>query len=106
MTAEERRIVTEIAYRQPISIAMIKKIVKGIGPIKITEICQYLEKTGYVVSEKKARSLVYTTLPKFANDFGFDDESRRLKLQMLWRLKRLMGDYDAEKEEEDDMEEC
>ncbi len=105
MTAEERRIVTEIAYRQPISIAMIKKIVKGIGPIKITEICQYLEKTGYVVSEKKARSLVYTTLPKFANDFGFDDETRRLKLQMLWRLKRLMGDYDAEKEEEEEEEE-
>ena len=100
MTKEERRILTEIAYRQPISQAMIKKIVKGIGPIKITEICRYLEKAGYVVSEKKARSIVYTSTPKFANDFGFDDESRRLKLQMLWRLKRLMGDYDAEVEEE------
>jgi chromosome segregation and condensation protein ScpB len=103
MTQEERRILTEIAYRQPISQAMIKKIVKGIGPIKITEICQYLEKTGYVVSEKKARSLVYTSTPKFANDFGFDDESRRLKLQMLWRLKRLMGDYETEEEEAEEI---
>lgn len=100
MTKEERRIVTEIAYRQPISQAMIKKIVKGIGPIKITEICRHLEKTGYAVSEKKARSIVYTTTSKFANDFGFTDETRRLKLQMLWRLKRLMGDYDAEEDEE------
>jgi chromosome segregation and condensation protein ScpB len=105
MTQEERRILTEIAYRQPISLAMIKKIVKGIGPIKITEICRYLEKTGYVVSEKKARSLVYTSTPKFANDFGFDDESRRLKLQMLWRLKRLMGDYETEEEEAEEIKE-
>lgn len=99
MTYEERRIVTEIAYRQPISLAMIKKIVRKIGPIKITEICRNLEARGYIASEKRARSIVYTSTPKFAHDFGFDDESRRLKLQMLWRLKRLMGDYEVEEED-------
>jgi chromosome segregation and condensation protein ScpB len=101
MTPEERRILTEIAYRQPISLAMVKKIVRKIGPVKITEICRNLEERGYLVSEKRARSIVYTSTPKFANDFGFDDESRRLKLQMLWRLKRLMGDYEEEPEEEE-----
>ncbi|UCG02099.1 MAG: SMC-Scp complex subunit ScpB [Candidatus Heimdallarchaeota archaeon] len=101
MTPEERRIVTEIAYRQPISLAMVKKIVKKIGPVKITEICRNLEARGYVVGEKRARSLVYTSTPKFAHDFGFDDESRRLKLQMLWRLKRLMGDYEEEPDEKE-----
>ncbi|MFX1282441.1 MAG: SMC-Scp complex subunit ScpB [Promethearchaeota archaeon] len=102
MTSEERRIMTEIAYRQPISLAMVKKIVKKIGPIKINEICHSLEARGYIVGEKRARSIVYTSTPKFAYDFGFDNESRRLKLQMLWRLKRLMGDYE---EEEEDLEE-
>ena len=102
MTAEERRILTEIAYRQPISLAMIKKIVRKIGPIKITEICHHLEAQGYIVGEKRARSIVYTSTPKFAHDFGFDNESRRLKLQMLWRLKRLMGDYEVDEEEEEE----
>lgn len=101
LTPEERRILTEIAYRQPISLAMVKKIVRKIGPVKITEICHNLEERGYLVSEKRARSIVYNSTPKFANDFGFDDESRRLKLQMLWRLKRLMGDYEEEPEEEE-----
>ncbi|MFX1515575.1 MAG: SMC-Scp complex subunit ScpB [Promethearchaeota archaeon] len=105
MTEEERRIVTEIAYRQPISLAMIKKIVTKIGPVKITEICRNLEEKGYIIGEKRARSIVYTSTPKFANDFGFDNESRRLKLQMLWRLKRLMGDYEEEPEEEELKEE-
>jgi len=101
MKEEERRIITEIAYRQPISLAMVKKLVKKISPVKITEICLNLEEKGYIVGEKRARSIVYTSTPKFANDFGFDDESRRLKLQMLWRLKRLMGDYEEEPEEEE-----
>ena len=100
MTDDKRRIITEIAYRQPISLAMVKKIVKKIGPFRINEICKKLEQEGYIISEKRARSIVYTSTPKFAQDFGFDDESRRLKLQMLWRLKRLMGDYEAEEEEE------
>lgn len=100
MTPEERRIITEISYRQPISLAMVKKIVRKIGPVKITEICRNLEAKGYIISEKRARSMVYTSTPKFAHDFGFDNESRRLKLQMLWRLKRLMGDYEVEEEEE------
>ena len=99
MTDDKRRIITEIAYRQPISLAMVKKIVKKIGPFRINEICKKLEEEGYIISEKRARSIVYTSTPKFASDFGFDDESRRLKLQMLWRLKRLMGDYEAEEEE-------
>ncbi len=104
MTVEERRILTEIAYRQPISLAMIKKIVRKIGPIKITEICRHLEAQEYIVGEKRARSIVYTSTPKFAHNFGFDNESRRLKLQMLWRLKRLMGDYEVEEEEEEEEE--
>ncbi|MFW9904282.1 MAG: SMC-Scp complex subunit ScpB [Candidatus Thorarchaeota archaeon] len=105
ITPEERRILTEIAYRQPISLAMVKKIVRKIGPVKITEICQNLEVRGYIIGEKRARSLVYTSTPKFANDFGFDNESRRLKLQMLWRLKRLMGDVYEEEPDEKDLEE-
>jgi hypothetical protein len=78
-------------------------MVLGIGPIKVTEICQKLEDNGFVLSEKRSRSLIYTSTPKFAKAFGFDNESRRLKLQMLWRLKRLMGDFEAEepKDEED-----
>ncbi len=100
MTPEERRIITEISYRQPISLAMVKKIVRKIGPVKITEICRNLETKGYIIGEKRARSMVFTSTPKFAHDFGFDNESRRLKLQMLWRLKRLMGDYEVEEEEE------
>jgi chromosome segregation and condensation protein ScpB len=105
ITQDERCILTEIAYRQPISLAMVKKIVKKIGPVKITEICHNLEARGYIISEKRARSIVYTSTPKFANDFGFDDESRRLKLQMLWRLKRLMGDVYEEEPDEEELEE-
>ncbi|MFX0208686.1 MAG: SMC-Scp complex subunit ScpB, partial [Candidatus Hodarchaeota archaeon] len=100
MGLDERRILTEICYRQPISLAMVKKMVPGISPVKVTELCKRLEARGYITGEKRARSLVYTSNPKFAYDFGFDDESRRLKLQMLWRLKRLMGDYEPEEEEE------
>ncbi|MHA1331795.1 MAG: SMC-Scp complex subunit ScpB [Candidatus Hodarchaeales archaeon] len=102
LSEEERRVLTEIAYRQPISIALVKKMVRKIGPIKITAICKGLEERGYIIGEKRARSFVYTTTPKFAKDFGFDNESRRLKLQMLWRLKRLMGDYEVEEEEEEE----
>ncbi len=104
---DERRIVTEIAYRQPISLALVKKLVTGIGPIKIAEICNKLEELGFITSEKRARSILYTSTSKFAKSFGFDFESRRLKLQMLWRLKRLMGDYEEEPEdleEEEDEE--
>jgi len=100
LSTSERRVLTEIAYRQPISLALVKKMVTGIGPIKITEICQKLEDNGFVISEKRARSLIYTSTPKFARAFGFDNESRRLKLQMLWRLKRLMGDFEEEEPEE------
>lgn len=99
MEPDERRVLTEICYRQPISLGMLKKLIQGIGPVKITELCKQLEVRGYITGEKKARSLVYSSTPKFAHDFGFDDESRRLKLQMLWRLKRLMGDYEVEEEE-------
>ena len=100
-----RRILTEIAYRQPISLGLVKKIVKGIGPLRINEICKELEEREYIIGESRARSIVYTTTPKFAHDFGFDNESRRLKLQMLWRLRRLMGDWDTEEEEEEEEEE-
>lgn len=105
MEEDERRIVTEICYRQPISLALVKKMVPKIGPVRVTEVCKRLEARGYITGEKKARSYVYTSTPKFAHDFGFDDESRRLKLQMLWRLKRLMGDYEPEEEEEEEEEE-
>lgn len=98
----ERRVLTEIAYRQPISLGLLKKLITGIGPIKINEICKKLESSGFVESEKKARSLIFTSTPKFAKSFGFDDESRRLKLQMLWRLKRLMGEYDVEEEPDEE----
>ena len=101
MEEPERRILTEIAYRQPISIALVKKIVKEIGPIRINQLCDSLAQRGYIIGEERARSLVYTTTPKFAKDFGFDNESRRLKLQMLWRLRRLMGGYDFDEEEEE-----
>ena len=100
LSTSERRVLTEIAYRQPISLALVKKMVTGIGPIKITEICQKLEDNGFVISEKRSRSLIYTSTPKFARVFGFDNESRRLKLQMLWRLKRLMGSFEEEEPEE------
>ncbi len=99
---DERRILTEIAYRQPISLAMVKKMVVGIGPIKVTEICKKLEGQNFIISEQRARSLIYTSTPKFAKSFGFDNESRRLKLQMLWRLKRLMGDFEEEPEDLDE----
>ncbi|MFX0184658.1 MAG: SMC-Scp complex subunit ScpB [Candidatus Hodarchaeota archaeon] len=102
MEEDERRIVTEICYRQPISLAMVKKMVPKYSPVRVTEVCKRLEARGYIIGEKKARSLVYTSTPKFAHDFGFDDESRRLKLQMLWRLKRLMGDFEPEEEEEEE----
>jgi len=102
LSSSERRVLTEIAYRQPISLALVKKMVTGIGPIKITEICQKLEENGFVLSEKRSRSLIYTSTPKFARAFGFDNESRRLKLQMLWRLKRLMGDFEEEEPEEEE----
>ena len=98
----ERRVLTEIAYRQPISLGLLKKLITGIGPIQINEICQKLESNGFIVSEKKARSIIFTSTPKFAKSFGFDAESRRLKLQMLWRLKRLMGEYDVEEEPEEE----
>ncbi|MHA1947502.1 MAG: SMC-Scp complex subunit ScpB [Candidatus Hodarchaeales archaeon] len=100
LSTSERRVLTEIAYRQPISLALVKKMVTGIGPIKVTEICQKLEENGFVISEKRSRSLIYTSTPKFARAFGFDNESRRLKLQMLWRLKRLMGSFEEEEPEE------
>ncbi|MFX0173342.1 MAG: SMC-Scp complex subunit ScpB [Candidatus Hodarchaeota archaeon] len=102
MEPDERRILTEICYRQPISLAMVKNMVPSISPVKVIELCKRLEARGYITGEKRARSLVYTSNPKFAYDFGFDDESRRLKLQMLWRLKRLMGDYEPEEEEEEE----
>jgi chromosome segregation and condensation protein ScpB len=104
MEPDERRILTEICYRQPISLAMVKKMVPSMSPVKVTELCKRLEARGYITGEKRARSMVYTSNPKFAYDFGFDDESRRLKLQMLWRLKRLMGDYEPEEEEEEEEE--
>ena len=97
---DERRVLTEIAYRQPISLALVKKMVTGIGPIRVTEICRKLEENSFVISEERARSIIFTSTPKFAKSFGFDNESRRLKLQMLWRLKRLMGDFEAEEPEE------
>jgi chromosome segregation and condensation protein ScpB len=100
----ERRVLTEIAYRQPISLGLLKKIITGIGPIKINEICQKLESNGFVLSEQKARSKIYISTPKFAKSFGFDAESRRLKLQMLWRLKRLMGEYEDDEEPEEELD--
>ena len=106
LLSDERRVLTEIAYRQPISLALVKKMVTGIGPMRVTEICRKLEENNFIVSEQRARSIIFTSTPKFAKSFGFDNESRRLKLQMLWRLKRLMGDFEAEETEdiEDDDE--
>lgn len=96
----ERRVLTEIAYRQPISVALLKKIIKGIGPVGITDAIRKFEKMEYIKVEKKVRSLIYTTTPKFSAEFGLSEESRSLKLQLLWRLKRLAGVRVISEEEE------
>ena len=103
----ERRVLTEIAYRQPISIALLKKIIKGIGPVGITDAIKKFEKLEYITSEKKARSIIYSTTPKFSAAFCLSEESRSLKLQLLWRLKRLAGVKVVSDEEEtlDEVEE-
>ena len=51
-----------------------------------------IDKFEDLIAWQKARKLtqgIYQTSRRgaFAKDFGFDFESRRLKLQMLWRLK-------------------
>jgi chromosome segregation and condensation protein ScpB len=76
---------TEIAYRQPITSALLVKIV---GNPSIYEHIKTLSERGFISLEKEKQTNILRTTQKFADIYGFDPEIRNLKIQLVWRLKK------------------
>ncbi len=88
---DELLVLTHIAYRQPISQAVLAKILSyKIDPARVRQIINSLYLKEYVTMEKKARSIILRVTEKFCSEFGFDTDQRRMKIQLIWRLKRQM----------------
>ena len=83
---EESRILTEVAYRQPVKASEISKIL-GYSAMPNLEI---LEKKGLITMEKDKQTFICNTTEKFAEIYGFDSALRNLKIQLVWRLKKSM----------------
>ncbi|MHA2296748.1 MAG: SMC-Scp complex subunit ScpB [Candidatus Hodarchaeales archaeon] len=82
-------VITNIAYRQPISLAMLTKIISDrVNSQDVKKIVSTLVKEDYVIAIEKGRSTQLRVTTKFLDAFGFNYDSRKMKLQLLWRLKR------------------
>ncbi len=91
LSEDELLVLTHIAYRQPISQAVLAKILSyKIDPARVRQLVSNLYLKEYVTMEKKARSVILRTTEKFCREFGFDTDQRRMKIQLIWRLKRRM----------------
>lgn len=85
LTREEVNVLTEIAYRQPITSALLVKL---LGQPTIYDYIRHLEEKGFITVEKQERTNLLKTSKKFADIYGFDPELRNLKIQLVWRLKK------------------
>ncbi|MHA1267004.1 MAG: SMC-Scp complex subunit ScpB [Candidatus Helarchaeota archaeon] len=85
LSPEEIDALTEIAYRQPITSALLAKI---LGRPTIYENIKTLHEKGFIVTEPHERTQLLKTSKKFADIYGFDTEMRNLKIQLVWRLKK------------------
>ncbi|MHA1357942.1 MAG: SMC-Scp complex subunit ScpB [Candidatus Helarchaeota archaeon] len=85
ITREEVDILTEIAYRQPISTTMLLKI---LGRPDVYNHIRGLSEKGFINLKKQEKANILTTTKKFADIYGFDTEMRNLKIQLFWRLKK------------------
>ncbi|MHC1591550.1 MAG: SMC-Scp complex subunit ScpB, partial [Candidatus Helarchaeales archaeon] len=88
-------VLTEIAYRQPVRSS---EIVKILGT-DVYPIIHDLEDKGLVRAEKEKQYNILRTTEKFAELFAFDSELRNLKIQLVWRLKKLVKS-EAQKDRE------
>ena len=91
LTREEIDTLTEIAYRQPITSALLVKI---LGRPNVYEHIKNLSEKGFITLEKQQQTNLLRTSKKFADIYGFDTEMRNLKIQLVWRLKKR-GKLDA-----------
>lgn len=85
LSQKEITYITEIAYRQPVSTTEILRILGVDGYTYIRS----LEEKGLISITKEGQSNVLRTTDKFAELFSFDSELRNLKIQLVWRLKKL-----------------
>ena len=85
LSREEIDTLTEIAYRQPITSALLVKIV---GRPTIYDNIRSLHEKGFIILEKQERTNLLRTSAKFADIYGFDTQMRNLKIQLVWRLKK------------------
>ncbi|MHA1143628.1 MAG: SMC-Scp complex subunit ScpB [Candidatus Helarchaeota archaeon] len=79
-------VLTEVAYRQPVRSS---EIVKILGP-DVYPILHALEEKGLIYGEKEKQYNILRTTEKFAELFAFDPELRNLKIQLVWRLKKMI----------------
>ncbi|MHA1385615.1 MAG: SMC-Scp complex subunit ScpB [Candidatus Helarchaeota archaeon] len=85
ISKRETQYLTEIAYRQPVTTTEILKILGADG----YDYIRSLEAKDLISITKEGQSNVLRTTTKFAQLFGFDPELRSLKIQLVWRLKKL-----------------
>ncbi|TFG05654.1 MAG: hypothetical protein EU536_01315 [Promethearchaeota archaeon] len=85
LSSEEMDTLTEIAYRQPITSALLVKIMNR---PTIYDNIRALHEKGFIIMEKHERTSLLKTSAKFADIYGFDTEMRNLKIQLVWRLKK------------------
>lgn len=85
LTREEVNVLTEIAYRQPLTSALLVKIISNPA---VYDHIKHLEEKGYISVEPQERTNLLRTTKKFADIYGFDTELRNLKIQLVWRLKK------------------
>jgi segregation and condensation protein B len=90
LTREEVNVLTEIAYRQPLTSALLVKI---LGNPATYDYIKHLEEKGFISVEPQERTNLLRTTKKFADIYGFDPELRNLKIQLVWRLKKRAQFY-------------
>ncbi len=84
------KVLTHIAYRQPVSQNIIINILSDeINPHQIRKIISSLYMNNYITIEQKSRSTLLMTADRFYEEFAFKKDQRIMKLQLIWRLKAL-----------------
>ena len=85
---DEIVVLTNVAYHQPVRKSDLVKMIENISKNRVINVLHELKAKGYTMESLDKNAIILRTTTKFALEYGFSPELRKLKQQLHWRLKR------------------
>jgi len=85
---DEIKVLTNVAYHQPVRKSDLLNMIENIPKNRITSTLHELQVKDYTMESLEKKAIILRTTTKFALEFGFSTELRKLKQQLHWRLRR------------------